>query len=581
MAVPFLRAVSSALCDQFQGLPHVIDLVNSFLTPSTIDSAVYNDLQRVIQVYRHCRPYTVGAMDGAAGLGKLELVQWLYTNRTEGCSHTAFINAAANHHLNVLEWLYEFYPPVANPVQEIVKAAECGNVEIVEFLTPKVGREIVEEALEAAAACGHVAILENLLGQRPYGVRKAVIAGALNGQTQVVQFFLENGYNDRYRHINPALMNAAQGGHCEVVRLLIDRSDEFTVIDSLIEAAGNGQQEVVRLLLEKKELNRVDIAHAMERAASTDQCQVLKLLLNELTTGEFGNWEKMQTATSIVDRSFLSAVDKGQLNVVKLLIGIFSRPIIYALTSAAHSVDVLDFFLDYCERHDLKDDHYDDSITVVVQEAASCKNIKVVNLLLAKCKGLQTGSALATAVMNNDVEMLKALIVASTSWSIQEALVHAVLTKREKLLEILLDHSSADTIERALIQAESSETSPITKLLLARCDVDAYGRIFDQAANGGLVGIVQLLLNKMSRRSIRCAMISAAIAGHTKVVEVLKDLSDSTGITCAFEMAVVRGHVGIVELLRSQCDPDSIEFAMTTGDAEVVRLVRNKRPRLE
>ncbi|EGZ18373.1 hypothetical protein PHYSODRAFT_500442, partial [Phytophthora sojae] len=216
---PPLRVGLLALKSPFQGLPPVLDLVTSFLLPPTIDRAVYRSLHRVLAVYEPSRPYTVGAMDGSAAAGRLGLVQWLHANRSEGCSPAAFIGAAAHRHFTVLEWLYEHYPQVADPARELVVAAQHSRIEALSFLLPRVRREQVEPALEAAAANGHVAVLEHLLN-RPYSMRRSLLAAAENGRTQVVQFLLGRGYTDRYMLVNPALIKAAEGGHCDVVELL-------------------------------------------------------------------------------------------------------------------------------------------------------------------------------------------------------------------------------------------------------------------------------------------------------------------------------------------------------------------------
>ena len=50
---------------------------------------------------------TTDAMDRAAANGHLECMQWLYRNRTEGCTTEAFDNAAANNRKTVVEWLHE------------------------------------------------------------------------------------------------------------------------------------------------------------------------------------------------------------------------------------------------------------------------------------------------------------------------------------------------------------------------------------------------------------------------------------------------------------------------------------------
>lgn len=579
---PPLFVVSSALNAAFQALPHVLDLVTSFLIPLSIDSAVYNRLIRVIQVYETSRPYTVGAMDGAAATGELELIQWLHNNRNEGCSRAAFINAAVNRHLTVLEWLYEFYPEIANPAEEIVKAAECGHIEVITFLLPIVRREQVERALEAAAANGHVAVLEAVL-QRPYSMRKSLLAAASRGQARVVQFLLDRGYSDRYAHVNPALMKAAEGGHCDVVELLINKSDDYTISEALMATASDGRLGVVVFLLGRWTLEKVAIARALEKAAEKNQCDVVKVLLDNLNCAGASIDTVVRPANSIIKLAFISAVEKGRISMVKLLIDSFSGPIGDALITAGSNcqVEVLEFILDFCEERHLKGTSFNQSATSIAETAASSRCIALAKLLVAKCAALNTGSALRIAVDNNDFEMLQILIVKSNVISIQDALVEAAVINRVEMLEALLEHSNADTIEQALIRVESAGNSTMSKLLLRKCDPIAYTRIFDTAAGHGLVGLVQLLLDKMTDPSIRCALISATIAGQTEVVKVLMKKSDSIGLTGAFEMAVVRGQLGIVELLRNQCDASGTAFALLVGDADVERLLRSKRARLE
>ena len=45
-------------------------------------------------------------MDLAARNGHLEVVQWLDTNRTEGCTTSAMNWAAMNGHLKIVQWLH-------------------------------------------------------------------------------------------------------------------------------------------------------------------------------------------------------------------------------------------------------------------------------------------------------------------------------------------------------------------------------------------------------------------------------------------------------------------------------------------
>ncbi|KAE9060141.1 hypothetical protein PF010_g30333 [Phytophthora fragariae] len=161
---PPLSSISLAIPEQLQALPHVLDLINTFLMPKTIDAAVYNDLHRVVGAYGEFRLWTVGAMDGAAARGRLDLLRWLRTNRTEGCSTEAFTGAAANDHLNTLMWLCFFYPYLFDLERDLTTAARHGQARIVDFLKGDVliaGE--VEPAMEAAAANGYVDVVEILL----------------------------------------------------------------------------------------------------------------------------------------------------------------------------------------------------------------------------------------------------------------------------------------------------------------------------------------------------------------------------------------------------------------------------------
>ncbi|EGZ18674.1 hypothetical protein PHYSODRAFT_451713, partial [Phytophthora sojae] len=114
-----------------QALPHVAEDIRELLKPRTIDGAVYNELGRVFRVHGTSRPFTVGAMDGAAVRGKLNIVTWLHSTRTEGCSRKTSIGAAANGHLVVLKWLHVAYVQKCNREEELVAAAQGGHTEVV------------------------------------------------------------------------------------------------------------------------------------------------------------------------------------------------------------------------------------------------------------------------------------------------------------------------------------------------------------------------------------------------------------------------------------------------------------------
>ncbi|EGZ18328.1 hypothetical protein PHYSODRAFT_286064 [Phytophthora sojae] len=70
-------------------------------------------------------------MDGAAARGRLDIVQTLHNTRDEGCSTDAFVEAAGNNHLHVLQWLHQFYPDKSDTRQELKAAAGNGHARVV------------------------------------------------------------------------------------------------------------------------------------------------------------------------------------------------------------------------------------------------------------------------------------------------------------------------------------------------------------------------------------------------------------------------------------------------------------------
>ena len=46
------------------------------------------------------------AMNNAAAYGHLDVVRWLHSNRSEGCTFDAMNYAASNGHLVVIQWLH-------------------------------------------------------------------------------------------------------------------------------------------------------------------------------------------------------------------------------------------------------------------------------------------------------------------------------------------------------------------------------------------------------------------------------------------------------------------------------------------
>jgi len=77
--------------------------------------------------------FTPKAMDHSAGLGHIDIVEYLHQNRTEGCTVEAMNLAAKNGHLNVVEWLHYNRTEGCNK-DALTFACRFGHFKVAEWL---------------------------------------------------------------------------------------------------------------------------------------------------------------------------------------------------------------------------------------------------------------------------------------------------------------------------------------------------------------------------------------------------------------------------------------------------------------
>ncbi|KAJ8531658.1 hypothetical protein ON010_g14304 [Phytophthora cinnamomi] len=310
-----LLIVCRVLPAELQAIAHIPELINNFLIPATVDSAVYNDLMGVIHVYGYSRSWTVAAMDGAAARGRLDILQWLHDNRSEGCSTTAFLGAAAHDHLDVLRWLHQYYPNLGDSQKELEVAAKCGHVRVVRFLLPGGSATEIEMCLVAAAENGHAQMMDAIYPV-PVDMTKCFIAAATKNQIEVLQFLLEKGYRDQIRHVGPALKTAAAVGHVDATRLLLDICEGFSIASTLGTAVKNGQTAVVELILRRCSPDEFAIGLELKKAAQANRCDIVQLLLAKCRQSCSKRTEAIQAA---IDIAFLDAIKHSRVGIVRLL----------------------------------------------------------------------------------------------------------------------------------------------------------------------------------------------------------------------------------------------------------------------
>ena len=125
-------AIRGSHWDYFQHLlslkPSLAHNINSFF-----DHAAQNgEIELLVRLPRSITG-SKAAMDGAARKGHLNVVQWLHTNRTIGCTSLAMYSAAVHGHLQVVQFLRKNRNE-GNIRNAIDRARREGHVHIAQYL---------------------------------------------------------------------------------------------------------------------------------------------------------------------------------------------------------------------------------------------------------------------------------------------------------------------------------------------------------------------------------------------------------------------------------------------------------------
>ncbi|RLN98527.1 hypothetical protein BBJ28_00025512, partial [Nothophytophthora sp. Chile5] len=121
-------------------------------TPDAMDGAAagnYGDIVEWLGSHRSSG-CTVAAMDNAATNGHLQMVKWLHENRTEGCTTAAIDGAARNGHLDVVKWLHHNRFEGCT-TKAMDGAAGSGAFEVVQWLHCNRSEGCTTEAMNSAA----------------------------------------------------------------------------------------------------------------------------------------------------------------------------------------------------------------------------------------------------------------------------------------------------------------------------------------------------------------------------------------------------------------------------------------------
>ncbi|RLN36926.1 hypothetical protein BBJ28_00024661 [Nothophytophthora sp. Chile5] len=188
---------------------------------------------------------TLAAMDGAAANNHLDVVQWLHNNRAEGCSTDAMDLAGSNGHLEMVQWLHQNRAEGCT-AKAMKGAARGGHLAVVQWLHAHTRVGCTSETMDVAACDGHIEIVKWLHEHRSEGCTSAAMDGAArSGHLGVVKWL----HTNRSEGCTTDAMDlAAREGHLRVVQWLHEHRSEGCTSAAMNKAQRNDHFEVVLFL---------------------------------------------------------------------------------------------------------------------------------------------------------------------------------------------------------------------------------------------------------------------------------------------------------------------------------------------
>ncbi|TMW61214.1 hypothetical protein Poli38472_013677 [Pythium oligandrum] len=341
---------------------------------------------------------TTNAMDGAAANSHLKIVEYLHSERTEGCTTEAMNNAAGNGHLAVVEYLHT-HRQEGCTVRAMNDAASHGHLDIVKYLHEKRGR-LYDQGY--GPSCG-----------------KRTFRRAEKGALDVLKYLHENRSEGC---TSDAIINAVLEDHVEVVRFLVDHCDVAYPDTAILYATRIGNWEMLELLFQANtceniarvvaELTAWGHLDAMKRLCELTETSATNYI--QLAAGN-GHWrgfldvirflqEKSEDAVEMgADHAMEKAAEYGHHHVVKFLYPHCDEDAYHATIDAparGGQLRILKF---------LRENGRDGCTTLAMDAAAGKGFFPVVKYLCENRTEGCTKNAMDSAIRNKDLTMVKYL----------------------------------------------------------------------------------------------------------------------------------------------------------------------------
>jgi hypothetical protein len=269
-------------------------------------AALAGDLDTVCWVHAQnvAGSFSASAIDSAVRAGRLDIVQFLIENRSDGCTSAAINDAILGDRDDILQLLRASGISTEDVPWALVReAGELGRLDILKWDHYAMhDARYLDSAMSAAAENGHLHVVQWLARNRGTACRLTACARAAgNGHLQILKWVNNEGNGEWGVDI---MDRAAQSGQLEIVEWLHRQRSEGCSTFAMDGAAANGHLEVVQWL----HTNRSEgcTTGALDRAAANGYLETVQWLHANRTEG---------CSTLAMDR----AASFGHLHIVEWL----------------------------------------------------------------------------------------------------------------------------------------------------------------------------------------------------------------------------------------------------------------------
>ncbi|RLN47122.1 hypothetical protein BBJ28_00016617 [Nothophytophthora sp. Chile5] len=586
MAPQPLSGVAFVLRDQraVSALPHVADIISSFLVPTSSMSLA-----------EACRFGSLKLLDHIWAASCSSIADrkpwWSLTNYLRSDRHyhawaftVSLREAASLGDLEVVKWLFAHFPGCTAEVKVVEAAAEAGHLHILQFLhanSTAVSYEYANQDRqhEANAGMGFGSAITVF-----WGCNDMTLA-AQNGHLEIVRWLYEHSNtSNAHRDTEYALSTALRFNDLAFVdRLLapIPPDDTNFIAQAAVQLAGSGHLELILPLHERLRSIQWGSYYwksALEAACRHGHLNAVKLLLEQ--------WPgtKNYSGTTWM-RALRDAITGGHLEVVQYLAERINTRLLTSVMSFAVSMGHLSV-VQWLQAE----------ISERLAKRRSCRVRSIRNQNVDVTSWTSPNKLrdwINAAAGKGHLEMLQYLRELSVTVNPrdckrrrdEEALQHGEKASRKYARK----HCTTDTAptqsrsEDSLeIIANSSDGCTVAEMPRSGPSILAMHVAMDRAAAKGHLDVVQWLLANGLNTCTTAAMDGAAAAGHLEMVQWLHTSMQAECTPDAMDRAAVNGHLKIVQWLHTNrsegCTTKAMNGAASSGHLEIVKWLHANRP---